>query len=163
MTKNTDAANATTLSDRAGFLLSELGSRSAGRFAVRLGPLGIAPKHYGLMELLSRNEGLTQQQLGTTLGIHRNVMVGLVDDLEKRGLAERRRHPTDRRAHAIHLTESARGLLPLARSIADEHETELLSVLDGPERAQLLALLQRLAAQTGRPADVHPGLRGSRP
>ncbi|MGH3600448.1 MAG: MarR family winged helix-turn-helix transcriptional regulator [Pseudonocardiaceae bacterium] len=58
------------------------------------------------------------------MGIHRNVMVGLVDELEDRGLIERRRHPADRRAHAIHLTAAAHDLLRRAQRVADEHEAE---------------------------------------
>lgn len=110
---------------------------------------------------LQRSEGHTQQQLADALGIHRKVMVGLLDDLEQRDLVERRQHPRDRRAHAIHLTETARQLLPLARRVADQHEDEILMPLDPSERAQLVAVLQRLAELTGNSAGVHPGLHQS--
>ncbi|MFG1919147.1 MarR family winged helix-turn-helix transcriptional regulator [Micromonospora sp. NPDC048898] len=147
------------LAGRANFLLSQLGFHIAQTFAARLAPLGIAPNHFGLLMHLERSEGNTQQQLADALGIHRKVMVGLLDDLEQRDLVERRRHPSDRRAHAIHLTEAARRLLPRARRVADQHEDEILTPLDTGERAQLVAVLQRLAAHTGNPAGVHPGLR----
>ena len=146
------------LAGRANFLLSQLGFHIAQAFAARLAPLGIAPNHFGLLMHLDRAEGSTQQQLADALGIHRKVMVGLLDDLEQRGLVERRRHPADRRAHAIHLTPAARTLLPQARAIADEHEDEVLAGLDAAERAQLIAVLQRLADRTGNPPGVHPGL-----
>jgi DNA-binding MarR family transcriptional regulator len=147
------------LAGRANFLLSQLGFHVAQTFAARLAPLGIAPNHFGLLMHLARGEGQSQQQLADALGIHRKVMVGLLDELEQRGLVERRRHPGDRRAHAIHLTDAARTLLPRARGIADQHEDEILAVLDEAERAQLLSVLQRLAEHTGNPPGVHPGLR----
>ncbi|MCA2218151.1 MarR family winged helix-turn-helix transcriptional regulator [Jidongwangia harbinensis] len=147
------------LDARANFLLSQLGFHSAHRFAERLAPLGIQPNHFGLLMHLERDDGQSQQQLADAMGIHRKVMVGLLDDLENRGLAERRRHPADRRAHAIHLTGRAHDLLPEARAIADALEEELLAGIDEPERAALIALLQRLAHQTGNPPGVHPGLR----
>jgi DNA-binding MarR family transcriptional regulator len=147
------------LGSRANFLLSQLGFYSAHRFAERLAPLGIQPNHFGLLMHLERDDGQSQQQLADAMGIHRKVMVGLLDDLESRGLAERRRHPADRRAHAIHLTGRARDLLPEARAIADALEEDLLAGIDEPERAALIALLQRLAHQTGNPPGVHPGLR----
>ncbi|RKN39633.1 MarR family winged helix-turn-helix transcriptional regulator [Micromonospora endolithica] len=146
------------LADRANFLLSQLGFHIAQTFAARLAPLGIAPNHFGLLTHVERNEGSSQQRLADALGIHRKVMVGLLDDLERRGLVERRRHPGDRRAHAIHLTEAAHELLPRARDIADQHEEEVLATLDSGERAQFVAVLQRLAADIGSPPGVHPGL-----
>jgi DNA-binding MarR family transcriptional regulator len=147
------------LTDRANFLLSQLGFHVAQTFAERLAPLGIAPNHFGLLMHLDRSEGSTQQQLADLLGIHRKVMVGLLDDLEKRDLVERRRHPADRRAHALHLTTAARELLPRAREIADRHEDEILAPLSTAERARLLATLQRIAEASGHPPGAHPGLR----
>ncbi|WP_155373721.1 MarR family winged helix-turn-helix transcriptional regulator [Catellatospora vulcania] len=148
------------LGERTNFLLSQLGFHTASRFTERLVGLGIQPNHFGLLMHLAQGEGRTQQQLAEALGIHRKVMVGLLDDLEQRGLAERRRHPADRRAHAIHLTEAARTLLPEAVAVADAEEEELLTGLDGDERRQLLALLQRVAEHSGHPRGVHPGMRG---
>jgi DNA-binding MarR family transcriptional regulator len=108
---------------------------------------------------LSRDEGQSQQQLADVMGIHRNVMVGLIDDLEDRGLIERRRQPTDRRAHAIHLTEAAHDLLPRAQRVADEQETQLLAGIDDADRTHLITLLRRLAEHAGLPPGVHPRLR----
>jgi len=147
------------LAGRANFLLSQLGFHVAQGFAARLEPLGIAPNHFGLLSHLERGEGSTQQRIADALGLHRKVMVGLLDDLERRGLVERRRHPGDRRAHAIYLTAAARELLPRAREVADRHEDELLAALDDGERAQLIAVLQRLVDPTENPPGVHPGLR----
>jgi DNA-binding MarR family transcriptional regulator len=147
------------LAGRVSFLLSQLGARSAQEFASRLAPLGIRPSHFGVLMHLSRDEGQSQQQLADVMGIHRNVMVGLIDDLEDRGLIERRRQPTDRRAHAIHLTEAAHDLLPRAQRVADEQETQLLAGIDDADRTHLITLLRRLAEHAGLPPGVHPRLR----
>jgi DNA-binding MarR family transcriptional regulator len=146
------------LAGRASFLLSQLGAYSAHEFAKRLAPLGMRPGHFGLLMHLSRGEGQSQQRLADAMGIHRNVMVGLVDELEDRGLIERRRHPADRRAHAIHLTAAAHDLLDRAQRVADEHEAELLAGIGEDDRTYLIALLQHLAEHTGLPSGVHPGL-----
>ncbi|MFG1866974.1 MarR family winged helix-turn-helix transcriptional regulator [Micromonospora arborensis] len=110
---------------------------------------------------LDGGEGSSQQQLADALGIHRKVMVGLLDDLEQRGLVQRRRHPADRRAHAIYLTDVARELLPRARRVADQHEDEVLAALDASERVALIAVLQRIADNTGNSPGVHPGLQSA--
>ncbi|MBV9143244.1 MAG: MarR family transcriptional regulator [Pseudonocardiales bacterium] len=152
----------TPLADRVSFLISQLGFHAAACFTERLRPLGLHPRHFGLLSHLSVADGQTQQRLATAMAIHRNVMVGLVDDLEDRGLVQRRRHPSDRRAHAVHLTAAARDLLIQAQRAADEHEAELLAGLDEPDRRQLVSLLQHLAQHAGLAPGVHPGLHQSR-
>jgi len=159
VTDSTDPVAGTPLTARAGFLISQLGFYAAGRFTERLAPLGLQPRHFGLLTHLAAGEGQTQQQLADKMGIHRNVMVGLVDDLERRGLVHRSRHPADRRAYALHLTGAARDALAQAQHAADEHDAELLAALADPDRARLIELLQHLAAHTGLTPAVHPDLR----
>lgn len=148
------------LESRASFLLSQLGLQSAQRFTAALAPLGITPNRFGVLAHLARQEGRTQQELATALGLHRNSMVGMIDDLEERGLVERRRHPDDRRAYAIHLTPAAREVLAEGDRLAAEQEETLLAPLDADQRAALLETLTLLVAEAGYRAGVHPGLDG---
>lgn len=140
------------------FLLGQLGSHSAYRFDQLLAPLGIKPPQYGTLRLLEANDGSTQQQLCETLGIHRNVMVSLIDALEQRGLVERRRHPADRRAHAVHLLPAGREAIARAAELAEQLNAELLAALEPEDRPRMLAMLQRLAVGNGLTPGVHPGL-----
>lgn len=140
------------LIDIAGFLLSRLGLIAVTRLRALLLPMRLDPRQYGLLLCLARSDGQSQQRLADRVGVHRNAMVGLVDDLEDRGLVERRRHPSDRRAHAVHLTDAARDLLPEVTATADRLDDELLTGLDRTEREQLMALLRRIAGQ----ARIHP-------
>ncbi|MGV9667816.1 MarR family winged helix-turn-helix transcriptional regulator [Nocardia niigatensis] len=140
------------------FLLGQLGSHSAYRFTELLAPLGVKPAHHGTLRILEANDGQSQQQLCEALGIHRNVMVGLVDDLEKRGLVERRRHPADRRAHAVHLLPAGRELLARTAEIARGLDAEMLAALAPADRATLIALLQQAATGNGLTPGIHPGL-----
>ncbi|MEC3920516.1 MarR family winged helix-turn-helix transcriptional regulator [Nocardia sp. CDC160] len=146
------------LFESAAFLLGQLGSHSSYRFDQLLTPLGIKPPQYGTLRLLEANDGRTQQQLCEALGIHRNVMVSLIDALEKRGLVERRRHPVDRRAHAVHLLPAGREMIARAGEIADGLNAELLAPLDPEDRPRVLAMLQRMAVGAGMTPGVHPGL-----
>src|SRR3954467_2649326 len=91
------AAPARELSRRAGFLLAQLGTHAHRRFAERLAGLDLHPRHFGMLSHLAASEGGSQQALSVALGLHRSAVVSLVDDLEQRGLAERRRDPVDRR------------------------------------------------------------------
>jgi DNA-binding MarR family transcriptional regulator len=146
------------LSRRVGFLLAQLGTHAHRRFAERLTELDLHPRHFGMLSHLAASEGQSQQALSVALGIHRSAMVALVDDLEQRGLAERRRDPADRRAYTLHLTPRGRKVLARAERVAQEHEAELLRGLGASERSRLIALLQRVAESNGLAAGVHPDL-----
>jgi DNA-binding MarR family transcriptional regulator len=153
------AAPARGLSRRAGFLLVQLGTHRHRRFAERLAPLDLHPRHFGMLSHLAANEGQSQQVMSRALGIHRSAVVALVDDLEHRGLAERRRDPVDRRAYTLYLTPAGRRLLAELERAADEEEAELLTALDASERSQLISLLQRVAESEGLTAGVHPNVQ----
>ena len=152
------AVPAQELSHRAGFLLVQLGSHAHRRFAERLARLDLHPRHFGMLSHLAASEGQSQQALSVALGIHRSAVVALVDDLEQRGLAERRRHPDDRRAYTLYLTPQGRDVLADLKRIAEEHEAEMLTPLDASERSELISLLRRVADSQGLAAGVHPNL-----
>jgi DNA-binding MarR family transcriptional regulator len=84
-------------------------------------------------------------------------LVALVDDLEARGLVERREHETDRRAYALHLTNKGKAAMEIISRIAREHRQDLLAALSEEEQGALSALLQRVAEQQGLLKGVHPG------
>jgi DNA-binding MarR family transcriptional regulator len=153
------AAPARGLSRRAGFLFAQLGAHAHRRFAERLAGLGLHPRHFGMLSHLAASEGQSQQALGNALGVHRSAIVALVDDLEERGLAERRRDPADRRAYTLYLTPAGRDQLDDLERIADQESAELLSALDPPERSQIISMMQRVADSEGLTAGVHPNLQ----
>jgi DNA-binding MarR family transcriptional regulator len=156
--KSAQAGSAHGLSRRAGFLLVQLGTHRHRRFAERLAPLDLHPRHFGMLSHIAAAEGLSQQALSVALGVHRSAVVALVDDLERRGLAERRRDPDDRRAYTLYLTPGGRKLLAELERAADDDEAELLGALDAAERTQLISLLQRVAESQGLTPGVHPNL-----
>ncbi len=149
---------ARALSRRAGFLLVQLGTHAHRRFADRLAELDLHPRHFGMLSHLGASEGQSQQALSIALGIHRSAVVALVDDLEHRGLAERRPDPSDRRAYALYLTRRGRAVLADLQGMAEEHEAELLSALNASQRSQLISLLRRVAESQGLAEGVHPNL-----
>lgn len=141
----------------AAFLLAQIGSHAAARFAERLLALGLAPPHAGILRILGSSPGITQQALATHLQMVPSRLVALLDTLDNRGLVERRRNQGDRRSHALHLTADGRKMLASIGQIAREHQIALLAALTDDERRQLHALLQRVADQQGLTPHVHPG------
>jgi DNA-binding MarR family transcriptional regulator len=154
----TETRGIAALDQRIPFLLSQLGAYLADDFQRRLAPLGADPRMYAVLMALAADNGQSQRQLSAALGIHRNVMVGLIDGLEQRGLVERRRHPDDRRAFAVTLTDKARDLLPALDRESRALEDEITASLSANERATLLRQLQRISAALGLIPGVHPKL-----
>ncbi|WP_062982089.1 MarR family winged helix-turn-helix transcriptional regulator [Nocardia anaemiae] len=150
------------LDSRGAFLLSQIGFHVSHRLTEQLARLDLDPAHFAVLTQLAVTDGRSQQELADLLRVHRNAMVGLVDELEERALVTRQPHPADRRAHAVHLTDQAREVLKAIQSEADALESEILAPLDETERTLLLPLLHRIAAHAGLPPGVHPGLQRRR-
>jgi DNA-binding MarR family transcriptional regulator len=146
------------LNQRIPFLLSQLGVYLAEDFMERLAPFGVRPRTYAVLMALSADNGQSQRELSTRLGIHRNVMVSVVDDLERQGLVERKPHPNDRRAFAVTMTDKARELLPALDAQGRAQEKEITAALTADESAVLLDQLQRIAVAVGLTPGVHPKL-----
>jgi DNA-binding MarR family transcriptional regulator len=144
--------------DSLSFLLSQLGFIASRRFHEALAPLGIEPRHFLLLRFVAADEGRSQQALGDMLRIPPSRMVALVDQLEQRGLLERRPNPNDRRARALHVTPDGRRLMGKALQRALQHESSVGTSLSAAERQQLVALLHKVAAEMHLLSGVHPGL-----
>jgi len=132
-----------------GFLLVQLGFHAARLFKERLAPLGIEPRHVGLLRSVAAHEGRSQQVIGESLRIPKSRMVWLIDDLEQRGLVERRRSSADRRINGLYLTPSGRRLLEDVLAVSAEHEAQLSAALQSEEYRRLATLLRRLADAQG--------------
>ena len=124
----------------------------------RLEPFGVEPRTYAVLKALSEDDGQSQRQLSAQLGIHRNVMVTVVDKLESQGLVKRMPHPGDRRAFAVTLTDKARELLPALDAQGRAQEDEITASLTDAERKAVLRYLQRMSAAAGLIPGVHPKL-----
>jgi DNA-binding MarR family transcriptional regulator len=138
-----------------GFTLSTLGFAVASGFRERLAPLEIEPRDFALLRAVGAAEGLTQQAIGERLRIPPSRMVAFLDALQERGLLERRAHPSDRRARALHLTDGGRALLARAYAVAVQFEGEVCAGLAPGERERLLEMLGMIVTTLGLPHGVH--------
>jgi DNA-binding MarR family transcriptional regulator len=140
-------------------LLAQLGTHAATVFAERIAAHDLTPAQAGLLRLVASEGGQSQQAIAGKLGTPPSRLVQLVDDLESRGLIERRRNLADRRNHALHLTAKGGRLLSQLARTAAAHEEAICAALDPDERQQLAALLGRIAGDQGIQAGIHPGYR----
>jgi DNA-binding MarR family transcriptional regulator len=127
------------------FLLKRLGFNAKERSMKAYEQTGLHPYHHGILTMLGERSLETQGAIADALGYDRGQLVGLLDELEERGLVERRRDPNDRRRHIVRITPDGEKTLRQLRALSKQIEDEFLSPLDDEERANLHALLYRLA------------------
>jgi DNA-binding MarR family transcriptional regulator len=141
------------------FLLSQVGAHVAQRFAQRIGELDLYPPQFRVMNAVDAAEGQSQQAIAEASGAPASRMVAIVDELEQRGLVERRPHPSDRRMRTLYLTGDGHELLGRGRKVALECEAEIAEGMSQADRDRLVRLLQKLVDAQDLGVGVHPGLR----
>lgn len=81
-----------------------MGMVAQKRFSERIAAVGLTPRGWGALNVLDKEGMITQHALCKCMGMDPSSMVATIDELEDKGLVERRRNPQDRRAHALHVT-----------------------------------------------------------
>lgn len=90
-----------------------------------------------------RNEPRTLVELAQEIGTDAPAATVLVNDLEARGLVERRPHPENRRAKLVSLTPAGREVIAAMRKIKDPPPA-LLANLPPRDLASLRRILERM-------------------
>jgi DNA-binding MarR family transcriptional regulator len=109
----------------------------------------ITPGLFGMLQVIAANPGLAQSRLAEAMDVDRSTIVTVVDQLERRGLVARCPSLTDKRSHALQLTEGGRRSLRRMEKLVLRHEAALASVLTAAERETLIRLLVRLYERGG--------------
>jgi DNA-binding MarR family transcriptional regulator len=135
------------LVDSTAFLLKRLGFVAKDQSMAAYEQMGLHPYHHAVLAVLDEGSRETQGAIADALAYDRGQLVGLLDELEERGLVERRRDPEDRRRHIVRLTPDGKRSLAKLRALATQFEKDFLGSLDEGERGQLHTLLRKLAGQ----------------
>lgn len=134
------------LSDFLGYALRRAQLAVFDDFFATVADLDLRPAQFGLLVVINQNPGLKQTDASAALGIQTPNFVGLVDELEQRGLAQRMAAANDRRSHALHLTKAGEALLEKVMAKQAEHEARMTARIGQSGREQLLVLLDQLAS-----------------
>ena len=113
-------------------------------FLERMAQYQLRPVDFSVLSLIAHNPGITSRQLSGALDILPPNLVGMLRDLESRGVIEKREHPTDRRAQGLHLSAAGKKLYAKAQRTATELEVDALGDLSVEERETLHSLLRRV-------------------
>ena len=105
----------------------------------------LRPAEFSVLVLIGRQPGQKQSEVAEQLGIKRANFVALMDALERRGLAERRKSQDDKRSHSLHLTPEGQQFARRMMKVWHGHERRFVRRLGGEaERDRLLELLDRI-------------------
>jgi DNA-binding MarR family transcriptional regulator len=107
----------------------------------------IRPAQYSVLTVIENNPGINQTELSHALAIKRANLVGLIDDLERRGLVQRRRAARDRRTFGMFLTSHGAALMLDVHAAVRAHDRRMTRRLGKGGRDQLLARLNDLIPQ----------------
>ena len=129
---------------RPGFLLNKSAIRIKEAYEERLAPLRLAGKHFGVLLVLEEKGSITQHEIGKCVYVDRTTIVGIIDDLEKSGMVERKEHPTDRRSHAVYLTAKGKEALAKAHHLVSAVDKQFFSGLSAKEEKELMRILRKL-------------------
>lgn len=129
-----------------GYQLAQAAITTTRVFSERVGqPSELRPVEFTILTLVHENPGVSARQLADALAVTPPNITMWIDKLERRGLIERERSTTDRRAQHIRTTPAGTTLARQSVERLLEGEQAALAALSPAERAMLIELLHKVA------------------
>lgn len=146
-----------TQAEKVWFRFVRLEARVRLAMTARLKGVGLSVAQTDVLSTLTEREGISQQELAQRLYVTKGNISGLIDRLEAVGYVERRSLASDRRSHAIHLTDAGR--LAASRGVEAQRAfvRETLGRLDSEDLDEFDRLIQSLRDQVRALADGDAG------
>jgi DNA-binding MarR family transcriptional regulator len=114
------------------------------RLAQQLDAFGLTMPQYMALTCIQRSaQGCSMTELAEASHQHTATMTGIVDRLVERGLVQRTRHPQDRRALIVALTDAGQQLMGEVAAHKRTWTRAFLSVLSAEERQSMLSAIER--------------------
>lgn len=136
--------------ETATYLASLLAKGAARTLQERAQGDGFAPGQFPVLLELWSGDGVTQKQLVDRLDIEQATLANTLSRMERDGLVIRKRHPSDRRARLIYLTDRAAGMRAAALAAAADAEAQLFRGFRRFERELFLEYMRMMLANIGR-------------
>jgi DNA-binding MarR family transcriptional regulator len=151
------------LAGNLGWLLTQAHFNLVSEVGAGLEPLGVSNRGYHVLATARTGE-YTQKELAERIGLDKTTMVVTVDELEDKGLAERKPSSTDRRARVISVTKDGERTVARGQKIIDRIQNDVLEALPAKERKVFLEALGSLVKdRLSAPAEGSPPLRRREP
>ena len=124
---------------RARLLRNALSARSIAVSA----PHGLPTGSLTVLALIAANPGSSQTALAGRAGLNKSALVGIVDELERRGLVERDRAASDRRRYQVSVTPEGEQAMRALFAVVTREEGPIRDALGKRDMIALLTLLDR--------------------
>lgn len=132
------------LGDFVGFRLRRIQNYLSRDFSAATSEHNLKQGQFSGLAIIAANPGLSQIELAREIGLDKSLTVQMVDELERRGWAERRRSIVDRRRHDLFVTPDGEAVLDDLFAQLGVVERNSLEVLSNEEHVVLNELLDRI-------------------
>jgi DNA-binding MarR family transcriptional regulator len=129
-----------------GFRLRRVQNQLSRDFAEATSQYNLRSGVFSSLALIAANPGISQNELSREVALDKSVTVTIVDELERRGFATRERSTSDRRRHALFVTDAGTAFLDTLFEILTKTEDAVLHQLTPGELHLLNELLDRMYA-----------------
>jgi len=127
-----------------GFLIHDLSRLKRKAFDKYIKELKVTRSQWWVLAYVSRKDGLAQTQLAEQLDVGKVAIGGLIDRLERSGLAERVADEEDRRVKRIFLTPKGKRLVGRLREASVYFNQRVLEGVSASDLAVTAAALRRM-------------------
>jgi DNA-binding MarR family transcriptional regulator len=100
--------------------------------------------HYSVLAIIEANPGFAQSEVAEAVGIEPARLVRVLDELERRGWIQRMRSATDRRSHALYLTQEGQNAFAHVTDLARQHEAHVIERLGATKYESLMRMLKEI-------------------
>jgi DNA-binding MarR family transcriptional regulator len=147
------------LDDSIGFILNHAGRRVSQLLTSRLQPYGITKEQWTVLTRLAEQDGISQKVLAQRAEKDQTNLTRILDQLERKGLVERRANAADRRSFLTNITAKGEELQRTLAPIEQQVVQEVTGGLSAGQIAELRALLTHITHQANhyiREVEEHP-------
>jgi len=125
------------IAKRPALLMTKLGNEVLARAEGPLAEIGLTGRQYNLLSVLDTDTPESQLELAHLCGLLPAQVVPVLDEMERRGLIERKRSEADRRRSVVRPTAQGRELLGRADALGESIMDLLFGHLGPAARAAL--------------------------
>lgn len=126
------------------YLLAASSDAASAEFHAEVRARGLRVPEWRVLACLHDDDGQMITRLADFAMLEQSRLSRIIDGMVARGLLERRADAKDKRRRRIHLTDLGREISANLVSLAQQHESDLLSRLSDTDRGRLIPALQAL-------------------